>query len=130
MKLLKCRKLQRNNIKQAGVLRPPDLVIRSEDKTMVKHIILWKLKDEYNNDKVKTGIKEGREGLLGVIPGLVEIKVQTEKLESSNVDVMLYSVFESADALRGYAVHPEHVKVADTKVRPFTATRACIDFEE
>jgi hypothetical protein len=97
---------------------------------MVKHIILWKLKDEYNNDKVKTGIKEGLEGLLGVIPGLVEIKVQTEKLESSNVDVMLYSVFESADALRGYAVHPEHVKVADTKVRPFTATRACIDFEE
>ena len=97
---------------------------------MVKHIILWKLKDEYNNDDVKKGIKEGLEGLLGIIPGLVEIKVQTEKLDSSNVDVMLYSVFESADALKGYAVHPEHVKVADTKVRPFTQTRACIDFEE
>lgn len=97
---------------------------------MVKHIILWKLKEEYNNDEIKRGIKEGLEGLLGVVPGLVEIKVQTQPLSSSNVDVMLYSVFESEQALKGYAVHPEHVKVADTKVRPFTETRSCIDFSD
>ena len=97
---------------------------------MVKHIILWKLKDEYNNESVKQGIKEGLEGLLGVVPGLLEIKVQTEALSSSNADVMLYSVFESEAALHGYATHPEHVKVADTKVRPYTETRSCIDFEE
>ena len=97
---------------------------------MVKHIILWTLKEEYNNDEVKAGIKQGLEGLMGVIPGLLEIKVQTTCLESSNADVMLYSGFESAEALKGYAVHPAHVEVADTKVRPFTATRACIDFEE
>ena len=97
---------------------------------MVKHIILWKLKDEYNNAEVKNGIKEGLEGLAGKIPGLLEIKVYTEKLESSNVDVMLWSVFESEQALKGYSVHPEHVKVADTKVRPFTLTRACFDLED
>ena len=95
---------------------------------MVKHIILWKLKEEYNNDEVKRGIKEGLEGLAGVIPGLIEISVQVESLSSSNVDVMLYSVFESEEALKDYAVHPEHVRVADTKVRPFTQTRACMDF--
>lgn len=95
---------------------------------MVKHIILWKLKDEYNNESVKQGIKEGLEGLLGVVPGLVEIRVETKALSSSNTDVMLYSVFESEAALRGYATHPEHVKVADTKVRPFTQTRSCMDF--
>ena len=97
---------------------------------MVKHIILWTLKEEYNNDQIKAGIKQGLEGLMGVIPGLLEIKVQTTCIDSSNADVMLYSVFESAEALKGYAVHPAHVEVADTKVRPFTATRACIDFEE
>lgn len=97
---------------------------------MVKHIILWKLKDEFNNDEVKRGIKESLESLVGVIPGLVEIKVQTETLPTSNVDVMLYSVFESETALKEYAVHPAHVEVADTKVRPFTQTRSCIDFEE
>ena len=96
---------------------------------MVKHIILWKLKDEHNNNEVKTGIKNGLEGLMGVIPSLVEIKVEIDALESSNADVMLYSVFEDEAALKGYAVHPEHVKVADTKVRPYTAVRSCMDFE-
>ena len=96
---------------------------------MVKHIILWKLKEEFNTDEVKKGIKENIEGLLGVVPGLLEISVQTEKLETSNVDVMLYSVLESKEALEGYAVHPAHVKVADENVRPYTESRACIDFE-
>ncbi|MBR5809314.1 MAG: Dabb family protein, partial [Clostridia bacterium] len=35
---------------------------------------------------------------------------------------------ENEEALKGYAVHPAHVEVADTKVRPFTASRSCIDF--
>ena len=96
---------------------------------MVKHIILWKLKEEANTSEVKAGIKEGLEGLAGKIPGLLEIRVQTECLPSSNVDVMLDSSFVDAAALAGYASHPEHVAVADNKVRPFTQLRSCIDFE-
>lgn len=99
---------------------------------MVKHIILWQLKDELQGlekDAVKQGIKEGLEGLQGVVPGLTEIKVYTEGLPSSNADVMLDSTFADEDALKGYAVHPEHVKVADEKVRPFTKSRSCLDFE-
>ena len=97
---------------------------------MVKHVILWKLKDEHCTDEVKKGIKEGLEGLLGKIPGLLEIRVRTESLESSTADVMLWSVFESREALKGYSKHPAHVEVANTKVRPFTETRLCLDFEE
>ena len=99
---------------------------------MVKHIILWQLKDELQGvekDAVKQGIKEGLEGLQGVIPGLLEIKVNANGLASSNADVMLDSSFESEEALKAYAVHPAHVKVADEKVRPFTKTRACLAFE-
>ena len=96
---------------------------------MVKHVILWKLKEEHNNLLIKTGIKENLEGLMGKIDGLVEIKVEINGLVSSNADVMLYSVFESEDSLKGYAVHPNHVYVADTFVRPFTETRMCLDFE-
>ena len=99
---------------------------------MVKHIILWQLKDEFTAEEkaeIKAGIKAGLEGLAGQIPGLVEIKVQTECLESSNVEVMLDSTFEDADSLKGYSVHPAHVEVANTKVRPYTKTRACMDFE-
>lgn len=99
---------------------------------MVKHIILWQLKDELQGaekEAVKQGIKEGLEGLQGVIPGLLEIKVHTNGLSSSNADVMLDSSFTDEEALKGYAVHPSHVKVADEKVRPFTKTRVCLDFE-
>ena len=56
-------------------------------------------------------------------------KVYTDGLASSNADLMLDSSFVSEAALKGYAVHPEHVFVADTFVRPFTATRSCLDFE-
>ena len=99
---------------------------------MVKHIILWTLKDmpEAEKTKVAAGIKEGLEGLKGKIPGLIDIKVNaTGRLESSNADLMLDSTFESAEALKVYSKHPEHVAVADTKVRPFTASRVCLDFE-
>ncbi len=99
---------------------------------MVKHIILWQLKDEFSVDEkkeIRNGIKTGLESLAGKIDGLAEIKVETEGLASSNADVMLYSVFESEEALKAYAVHPAHVEVADSKVRPFTKTRLCLDFE-
>ena len=40
---------------------------------MVKHIILWTLKDEHNTTEVKNGIKTSLEALKGVVPGLLEI---------------------------------------------------------
>lgn len=103
-----------------------------EKKDMVKHMILWQLKEELSTEEketVKAGIKEGLEGLKGKVPGLLDIQVRTEGLASSNVDVMLDSSFADEAALKGYAVHPEHVRVADTKVRPFTKSRSCMDFE-
>lgn len=102
-----------------------------EEGYMIKHIILWQLKDELSDEdkiQIRAGIKEGLEGLQGKIPGLTEIHVQTDFLPSSNADVMLDSTFESEEALKCYAVHPEHVKVADEKVRPYTKNRVCMDF--
>ena len=99
---------------------------------MVKHVILWVLKDEYTaeqKEEIKRGIKEGLEGLQGRIPGLLEIRVNVNPLASSNCDVMLDSTFVDEASLNGYSVHPEHVAVATTKVRPFTASRVCMDYE-
>ena len=98
---------------------------------MVKHIIVWTLNDMTEDEKkaVKKGIKENLEALKGKIEGLSEITVYTEPLSSSNADLCLYSAFESEEALKGYAVHPDHVYVANTFVRPFVKTRSCIDFE-
>ncbi len=99
---------------------------------MVKHIILWNLKDEFSpeeKENIKAGIKEGLEGLAGKIDGLVDVKVNTAGLASSTADLMLDSTFESEDALKFYAAHPLHQEVANTKVRPFTKQRSCLDFE-
>lgn len=99
---------------------------------MVKHIILWQLKDELSGNeelKVKKELKEGLESLVGKIPGLIDLKVYTEGLPSSNADAMLDSTFESEEALKGYANHPEHVFTADKYVRPYTKSRMCLDFK-
>lgn len=98
---------------------------------MVKHVILWQLKDELDSNKkalVRKEIKEGLEFLAGKIPGLISIKVNVNLLASSNADLMLDSSFTDEAALKGYSVHPEHVKVADEKVRPFTKSRTCLDY--
>ncbi|MCQ2081059.1 MAG: Dabb family protein [Lachnospiraceae bacterium] len=98
---------------------------------MVKHVILWQIKDEYSDSEkaeIKKGVKEGLEGLLGKVPGLTEIKVYTEGLESSNADLMLDSTLESEDALKGYQKNPDHVDVANSKVRPFMKNRVVMDY--
>ena len=96
---------------------------------MVKHVILWKLKDEFSESEKEEIKKNGLEGLADKIPGLSEIHVYTNGLASSTADLMLDSQFENEEALRGYSVHPNHVHVADTFVRPYTAVRSCLDFE-
>ncbi len=100
---------------------------------MVKHIILWTLNPELTQEEkenVKKDIKEGLESLVGKVPGLVECKVNISgRLATSNCDIMLDSTLESADALKNYAQHPEHLAVANGKVRPYTVARTCLDFE-
>ncbi len=99
---------------------------------MVRHVIVWKLKDEYASEKaddIKAGIKEGLEDLSGKIPGLRDIRVYTKPLASSNCDLMLDSLFDDEESLKGYSVNPLHVNVADNKVRPFVSQRSCMDFE-
>jgi hypothetical protein len=100
---------------------------------MVKHIILWTLNPELTEEEmqtVKAGIKEGLEGLVGKVPGLIDVKVQINgRLSSSTADLMLDCTLENEEALKGYAQHPEHLAVANTKVRPYTVQRSCLDYE-
>ena len=99
---------------------------------MVRHVIVWTLKDEFSDSEkaqIKAGIKEGLEGLAGKIPGLVEIRVNTEGLGSSSGDAMLDSLFENEESLKNYSSNPLHVEAATTKVRPFVKVRSSFDYE-
>lgn len=99
---------------------------------MVKHIVMWSFKEEVPMEERSADaarIKEGLEGLVGVVPGLLSAKVVTDLISSSTHDLSLITEFDNADSLKAYKDNPDHVKVA-TFVRSVTCNRACLDFEE
>lgn len=97
---------------------------------MIKHMIIWKIKDECENkDTVKATVKKELEALVGKIDGLIEMHIITDKLPSSSGDLMMDSLFESEDALKAYQKHPLHQHTANTYVRPNMSQRLSLDYE-
>ena len=99
---------------------------------MVKHVIIWNLKDTLTAEEkqsVKLAAKQNLEALVGKIDGLIDLKIETDFLPTSSGEMMLDSTFESFEALKAYAIHPAHQAAANEFVRPYTASRSCVDFE-
>ena len=97
---------------------------------MVKHIILWKLKESLTEEEKTAARAEANrrlEALNGKIDGMISLKVVTDRLPSSNADMMLDSEFETVEALAGYQTNPLHVEAA-TYVRSVVEARLCLDF--
>lgn len=98
---------------------------------MVHHIVMWKFKSEIGETErpaLKKAMKEQLEGLVGKVPGLLSLQFVAEPITSSTHDIALVSTLEKEEDIAVYATHPEHVKVADTYVRPFVTERACLDY--
>jgi hypothetical protein len=84
---------------------------------VIKHIVLWKLKDfaegatkHQNALKAKALLEDMR----GKIPGMVKLEVGLNfETSDSASDISLYTEFESREALDAYQIHPEHMKVKD-----------------
>lgn len=100
---------------------------------MVKHIILWKLHDTIpaaEKPAIRANAKAALEGLVGQIDGLLELRLEIDGLPSSNADMLLVATLDSVESLQGYQKSPAHNAVADRYVRPYTAQRLCLDYEE
>ena len=100
---------------------------------MIKHIVMWKLK-EFAEGKTKAEnaliMKESLERLVGIVPEIKSLQVGiNEKTSDMAYDAVLISTFEDTDALARYKVHPEHVKVSNycKKIRD---SRVFVDFHE
>ena len=99
---------------------------------MIKHIVFWKLKDEANGfSKIENAkaIKQKLESLQNQIEGLIKIEVGIDFLHSpESADVVLFSEFESKEALDFYQQHPLH-----KAIMPFIAEarseRRVVDYE-
>ena len=97
---------------------------------MVKHMIIWKLKQDIADKKsVAISIKKALEGLEGKIDGLLKMNILIEKFDSSAGDIMMESLFVDEKALKEYQKHPMHVEVANGVVRPNVENRLSFDFE-
>ena len=101
---------------------------------MIKHICMFKMKETANG-------KSGYENALAMAENLkdfdkkveslkkFEVKVNSKDAPDSNYELVLICDFDDIEGLNAYQVHPEHVAVANGKVRPFTKTRLCLDYE-
>lgn len=96
---------------------------------MVKHIVMWKLKENALGESKKTNaikMKKMLEALQGVVPGAYKMEVGIN-YNPGGYDVVLYSEFNDHDALEGYQVHSEHVKVKEF-VHQVISDRAVADY--
>lgn len=97
---------------------------------MVKHMIIWKFKDELKGKETRAlEIKTALEGLVGKIDGLLEMHILTEHYDCSAGDLMMDSTFENKEALDLYQSHPLHKEIANGLVRPSMQERLSFDFE-
>ncbi|MCD7711686.1 MAG: Dabb family protein [Firmicutes bacterium] len=105
---------------------------------MIRHVILWKLRDIPDDgtsaeaDEVKRKLalcEEGFSRLVGRIPGLLSLKLYTKPLLSSSCDLMLDAKFEDEAALAAYKSNPEHQAIQSV-LRPLVSERVCMDCEE
>lgn len=100
---------------------------------MVHHIVMWKFKPEVEESKkpeLKKAMAENLKSLVGKVPGLLSVDFVTDPIPSSTHDMALVTTMEKAEDVKVYGSHLEHVKVADTYVRPYTTERACLDYED
>jgi hypothetical protein len=99
---------------------------------VIKHIVLWKLKDNaLGNDKPTNIrlIKEQLEALQGKIPGLLKIEVGADFVHGPvSADVGVYCELADRAALETYRVDPQHVAVAGAFKDAFNE-RLVLDYE-
>ena len=99
---------------------------------MIKHIVMWKLKEQAEGADRATNarkMKELLEACAGIVPGMLKLEVGLAQpgLEAT-YDVVLYSEFASREALDAYQEHPQH-----QALKPFFGAvregRQCMDYE-
>jgi hypothetical protein len=99
---------------------------------VIKHIVMWKLKDAAEGADRATNARKMKELLdacNGIVPGMgkFEVALAQPGLERT-YHVVLYSEFADKAALDGYLEHPQH-----QALKPFFAAvrdaRQCMDYE-
>ena len=99
---------------------------------MIKHIVMWKLKDfAEGSDRASNAVKmkQKLDACANIVPGMLafEVTLAQPGLEAT-YDVVLYSEFADKAALEAYAQHPTHKAVAPF-IGAIREARQCMDYE-
>lgn len=99
---------------------------------MIKHIVMWKIKRRHNGltkEEICVKIKNDLEALKSVILDIVKIEVGINILESTAAyDLVLYSEFNTEEALTVYQNHEAHRKVAEF-IGEVSESRIVVDYK-
>ena len=98
---------------------------------MVKHIVLFKLKDEAPEAQkleAMNRFKAAIEALPARIPWIKKVEVGLNINHGETWNIGLYSEFDSLEDVKRYAVHPDHV-AAGKLLAEVKESRACVDYE-
>jgi hypothetical protein len=99
---------------------------------MIKHIVVWKLKESADGRTAAENAVEMKvhlEALNGLVPGMGMLEVGLDIGGTpASADVALYSEFADVDALHAYQIHPDHVAEALFCGR-LCAERILVDYE-
>lgn len=101
---------------------------------MIKHIVMWTLKDQAEGRDKAANAAEMKARLLA-LPAKVPLVVDMEVAIGSELfasvpptDIVLYTTFRNKDDLKTYAVHPLHLEVVEF-IKKVVAERRVVDFE-
>ncbi len=98
---------------------------------MVKHLVLFKLKDEVpaaQKEAVMLAFKQAIEALRAKISVIRKIEVGLNMNPGEVWNIALYSEFDTLDDVKFYAAHPDHV-AAGKLLAEVKESRACVDYE-
>ena len=94
---------------------------------MVVHIVMFKFKEK-NKERNISEVVEKLNALVELIPSLKSMEVGVNFTDSERAfDLSLYSTFDSKEALKEYAIHPEHLKVVEL-IREVTLESKVVDY--
>ena len=97
---------------------------------MVKHMIIWKLKEDLRDrESRKRDIKDRLEGLVGKITGLREMHIYFDPMAGSTGDILMDSTFDDVESLAAYQKHFLHLEIANTLLRPAVDVKLSFDYE-
>ena len=99
---------------------------------MIYHVVMWRLRDEAKRTElpqINDKLQQNLQAMRSAVPGLLRLAIGLNRAGVPDAaDLLLYSEFDSWDALKCYEVHPLHNELRAI-IGPLRTERRVVDFE-